>query len=309
MGEFVSDGARTALAGLLSESAMSGMRARPGYSEVARTIALGWRAPEADPERLLAFAMRDLGRFMATLLALYLHHSGGLTIARLTALLETADLAGPGRARALLLYMQFVGYVRPGPAVGDTRLKPYVPTVEMEAGFGSRIRRELANIGPICPSAAALRARFDEPGVAGRYFGMMGEIWVGYMQGRRTREPGPSLEMFSERYAGMMMLAELLAGADPGDTFPPHGPMAYSFAGIARACDVSRTQVRGAFRRARDAGFLELVGEGVAVPTALLREHLDLMIAGQIIGNEWLAERVVAGLGDVTGDPAWQAQA
>jgi hypothetical protein len=301
MNEFVSESARIALVGLLSESAMREMRARPGFSDVARTIALGWRAPETEPERRFAMTMRDLGRFMATLLALYLHHSGGLTVTRLAALLEATDLAGPGRARAILLYMQFIGYVEQGPARGDTRLKPYVPTADMERGFGSRIRRELANIGPISPPAAALGARFDEPGVAGCYFGMMGEIWIGYMQVRKTVLAGPSLEMFSERYAGMMMLAELLAGAAADDVFPPLGPMAFSVARVARACDVSRTQVRVAFRRAQAEGFLELVGEGVALPTPLLREHLHLMIAGQIIGNEWLTGRVLLKLGEDAG--------
>lgn len=296
MSEFLSDSVRAKTIELMAEPSVNAMRERPGFTDVARTIALGWRAPEAGPERVFAMAMRDLGRFMSCLLAVYLHHSGGLTQVRLATLLDAMELAGAGRARALLLYMQFIGYVKPGPAARDTRLKPYVPTPEMVSGFGGRIRRELAISAAISGPQAALSARFDQPGVAERYFGAMGDIWIGYMQARKARLPGPSLELISERYAGMMMLAELLAGAEPDDVFPPRGPMRFTFAGVARACEVSRTQVRVAYRKAEAAGFLELAGEGVALPTPRLREHLELMIAGQIIGAEWVAARVLGAL-------------
>lgn len=302
MNRFLSDEMRVTIAELIAEPSVNAMRARPGFEAAALAIARGWRLPESGPDRDFALALRDLGRFMACLLALYLHHSGGLTLARLAALLEATELAGVGRARALLMYMQFIGYVRPGPGVGDSRLKPYVPTAEMELGFRSRIRRELVNAAPISPPSAALLERFDEPGVPERYYGVMGEIWIGYMLARKARLPGPSLEMFSERYAGMAMLAELLAGAAPDDAFPPRGPMPFALAGVARACEVSRTQVRKAYRLAEAAGFLELPGDGVALPTPMLREHLELAIAGQVIGSEWVAERLLAMLGDSPGD-------
>lgn len=296
MTSIIDDQTRAKVAELIAPASVDAMRARPGFSDVARNIARGWRLPDDEPDRSFALAMRDLGRFMACILALYLHHSGGLTLARLAALLDAADLAGPGRARAMLLYMQFIGYVTPSRSTADGRLRPYLPTPDLEVGLGNRMRRELAHAAPISPVSAELHARFDEPGVASLYYGMMGDIWIGYMLARKARLPGPSLEMFSERYAGMMMLAELLANADPEDVFPPRGSMRFTLAALARACDVSRTQVRKAFRLAEEAGFLILPSEGLALPTPMLSEHLELAIAGQIIGSEWVAERTLAKL-------------
>ncbi len=99
------------------------------------------------------------------------------------------------------------------------------------------------------------------------------------------REPGPTLEVVSERCAGVGVLP---AGTDPDEAFPPNRPMRFSFAAVARACEVSRSQVRTAFGKIECGAFLDLTGKGVALPKPLLRDHLELAIARQIIGSGWV---------------------
>lgn len=274
----------------MGEANVRAMRDRPGFPDAARELARNWRMP-ADPERReFAESMRDLGRLMGALWAQYLHNTpGGLTLARLTALMEAGEVSGAGRARALLVYLQFIGYIAPAPKSGDARMRRYTPTARLVDGLRGRLERDFGSMAPISPLTARMLALLGRPEVFDLYSGLTGQIFLHYMMVRGGQFPGPSLETFSERYAGMMMLGELLATAAPDDVFPPRGPLRHSIAAIARACGVSRTQVRKALRDAAALGFLELPQEGLALPTDLMREHVELLIAGHIVGCEWAA--------------------
>lgn len=290
--QFVSEETRASLAFLLDDEASEEMRTRPGFNAASRDLVECWRLPEAvdDEDRAFARNLRDLGRFVAGIWALYLHSTpGGLTLSRLSGLLEAGQVAGVGRGRALLMYLQFIGYVTPSAATGDARLKPYVPTQRLVGAFRRRLIRELTAMAPMHPAIAGTLGELREPSAFDIYAELMGEIYVVYM-GVRKR-PGPSLEMFSQRYAGMMMLGELLAAAAPDDTFPPQGPLRYSLSAIARVAGVSRTQVRRAFREAEAAGFMTLPEEGLALPTPQLSRHIELVTAATILGCLWCSER------------------
>ena len=296
--QFVSDEVRASLAFLLDDEASNEMRTRPGFLGASRGLVECWRSPEAEGDEDKAFArnLRDLGRFISGIWALYLHSTpGGLTLSRLAGLLEAGRVTGTGRARAILIYLQFIGYITAGAATGDARLKPYVPTQRLIGAFHRRLIRELTAKAPMHSAIRGTLGQLHEPGAFDVYVELMGQIYVAYM-GVRQR-PGPSLEMFAQRYAGMMMLGELLACAAPDDVFPPQGPLRYSLSAIAQAAGVSRTQVRRVFREAEAVGFITLPKEGLALPTPLLAEHIELATAAQIVGGLWCCERFMARMG------------
>lgn len=295
---FVSAEALAELAHLMEIPTVEAARALPGFSSMARAVAAQWRLPEGDEDRFFAQNLRDLGRFLGSVYALYLHSTrGGLTRTRLAAMLEATNLSGPGRAQALLIFLQFIGYIRPAPSAGDDgRVRRFAPTPRVEAAFRRRITGELLAMQAMHPDMADTLANFDEPGAFERYMALMGQCFVAYMM-LRNPDGGPSLEVFSQRYAGMMLLGELLATAAPDDVFPPAGPMRHSVAALARKAGISRTQVRRAFRDAADQGFLEFPDEGVALPTDLFRQHLEWAIAGQLLGGTWVAKRFMDQIG------------
>lgn len=282
------------LAHLMEIPTVDAARALPGFSAMARAVAAHWRLPEGEEDRFFAQNLRDLGRFLGSIYALYLHSTpGGLTRTRLAAMLEATNLSGPGRAQALLIFLQFIGYIRPAPAAGDDgRMRRFVPTPRLVTAFRRRVTGELRAMQAMHADLADALAVIDEPGAFEMYLEPAGQCFVAYMI-LRNPDGGPSLEVFSQRYAGMMLLGELLATAAPDDVFPPVGPMRHSVAALARMAGISRTQVRRAFRDAEEQGFLEFPEEGVALPTDLFRLHLEYAIAGQLLGGTWVATRLV----------------
>lgn len=289
--QFVSEETVSALAALVAEESLVEVMSRPGFPEASRKLAALWRAPANDEDKAFAHFMRDLGRFIGGMWALFLHVTpGGLTVTRLADLLASTKVTSASRARTILLYLQFIGYVAPTKATGDSRIKLYAPTPRLVDAFRSRLVGEFEAMGHMHPAIAETGRLFSEDGAFDIFAELMGEIFLAYMAIRKER-PGPSLEMFSQRYAGMMMLGELMATAAPDDVFPPAGPMRHSIADLSRRCRISRTQVRKMLKDAETVGFLRLPEDGVAVATDLFREHVNLTNAGQVLGGLWSCER------------------
>lgn len=291
--EFVSDQTLAELAALMDEPSLDAMRADPGFPATARSLVALWRLPDGEDDRIVAHSLRDLGRFIGGMWALFLYSSpGGLTQARLGRLLEITKVASASRARSILIYLQFIGFITPVARTRDAREKHFRPTAKLVGAFKSRQRREFEILATLYPEAGEMLRHFDEPGAMDIAFELMGEIFLAYMSMRGR--PGPSLEMFSQRFAGMLLLGELLGCADPEDSYPPRGPLRFNTSALAKRCGISRTQVRRAFQDAAAVGFLVLPEEGVALPTDLLREHLELTHAGLILGGHWCARNFVA---------------
>lgn len=276
----VSDAPTIAARRMVSEAFVEEIRARDGFAERARAAVALWREPPED-DAVLVSTLRDMGRFIGAIWAFYLDSQpGGLTLSRLTTMLEGTQLSGPGRARAMIAYMLFLGYISQLPTRGDARLKRYVPTPRLLNAMRKRYRRELEAAAWMTPDAQWVIDRFDEPGVCEALIAAQGELMLAFF--REWRPDGVSLNIFSDKYAGMMLLSELLATAEPDDVFPPAGVLRYSMAGLARNCGVSRTQIRRIMRAAADHGFLVLGEEGEAWPTPLLRLHVELAAVGQM---------------------------
>lgn len=276
----VSEAAIKAAVQMQSMAFIDDIRGRADFPARARAAVDLWRMPDGD-DTILAATLRDMGRFMGAIWAVYLHNTpGGFTLTRLTSLLEDTALSGPGRARAMIAYMQFLGYIAPAPARGDTRLKRYEPTPRMLEAMSKRYILDLRAAAWLAPEADWVIEHFNDPGVADAVMTVQGELMLAFF--RTWRPDGVSLNVFSEKFAGMMLLSELVACAEPDDVFPPAGVLRYSTASMARRCGVSRTQIRRMLKAGAEEGFLVLGEEGEAWPTPLLREHLELAAVGQM---------------------------
>lgn len=251
----------------------------PGFSELARQIVEIW-GPQPGLGGELSRLLRDLGRFAAGSWMIYLEATpGGLTLARLSDLLKTTTISGPGRARALMTYLRFIGYIEPSPVGGgDGRQRLHRTTPVMRGAFHERLRRELEVRAALDPAIPALLSRFDDEAAFNGFFVVLSEVSLAIMALAAPRYN--ELDLFSERYAGMVVLCELLKGADPGDVFPPRGPLTFTVADVARRCETSRMQVLGMLKRARDKGFLLPTEDGREGFSEALLLNLEGLIAG-----------------------------
>lgn len=266
---------RLALA-LYEEVPHSRRRAAPGFPELARQIVRIW-GPQEGVKGELSRLLRDFGRFAAGCWAIYLEATpGGLTIARLSEALKGTSISGPGRARAILTYLRFIGYVEPAPNEGDGRDRRYRTTTAMRQAFRERIRRELQVRAGLDPAMAQIVADFDHRFTD--FMVVVSEVSLATLH--LPQKMGGEVDLFSERYAGMVILCELLACGAPDDSFPPRGRLTFTIAEIARRCDTSRMQVNSLLKSARAAGvLLPADGGGERFSEALL-DNLQSLIAG-----------------------------
>jgi hypothetical protein len=259
--------------------------ARPGFERVLRHTVEGWLPRPGDP-KALANTLRDLGRLVSGYWALYLDASpGGLTLARLTKLIEGTHLSSPGRARALLLYMRFLGYIEPVSGEAnralDGRERRYRVTGRLTRAFHERYRRDLEPFLALDPDIAEIYRGIDNEAVfrtfAWAHGGFLAALFKSY------GPQGESLDTFSSRFSGMVVLALLLLSGEPDDVFPPERPVRYTVAALARTAGISRAQVNRLLREAQKAGFMSVEGKGLMRLTPVLAFHVRFFVAGCVV--------------------------
>ncbi|MFZ4608003.1 MAG: hypothetical protein ACOYM5_17290 [Caulobacter sp.] len=251
----------------------------PGFADLARDIVEIW-GPHPGAVGEISRLLRDMGRFAAGNWAIYLEATpGGLTTARMSESLKRTTVSGPGRARALLAYLRFIGYVEPASDVGDGRTRHFRTTVKMREAFQDRIRRELEVRARLDPAIPALLARFDsDPSAFDAFFVTISEVSFANMELAAPRKN--ELDLFSDRYAGLIILCEMLQRGEPGDGFLPRGPLDFTVAGLAMRCDTSRMQVNALLSRARQAGYLIPTADGRERLSEPLLRNMEGLIAG-----------------------------
>lgn len=276
-----------ALAGALSrELPHERRRAEPGFDLLARDIVEVW-GPHPGLSGEISRLLRDLGRFAAGSWAIYLEATaGGLTIARMSETLERTTISGPGRARALLAYLRYIGYVEPAPESNDGRSRRFRTTATMRNSFRQRLRRELEVRAHLDGAIPPLLARFDQDDeVFNAFFVILSEVSLTNLELGAPRRN--ELDLFSERYAGMIILCEMLQRGAPGDVFPPRGALDFTVAGLAQRCETTRMQVTSLLRKARDAGYLipaDRGGERLSEPLLLNMEGLIAGTTDMLVG-------------------------
>ena len=203
--------------------------------------------------------VKDVGRFVLGVVALYLDATGGLTHRRLRALSGQSGLISAGAASAVLLRLRLIGYVTPeGPQVNG-QIKLYRPTATMAEAFRERMRIELESASAFNPRVAAILARLDEPEVFPTLMAVLGDDTI-----NASRNPHPDtvgIDRISTRSAGMMLMFRVMRDADTGGAFPPTGEVSVSVSGLAREFEVSRSHVLTVLRDAERAGLMTRLEE------------------------------------------------
>lgn len=255
----------------LSPPALEALRLHPRFLE-AMELSVRRALVLQDTSALNTPHLKDGGRFFAGLLALYLHATGGLTLARLREACAQTGITSRGRVLAILTGLRVIGFIERAPREGDARVQFYRPTSGMVGAFRARIGVELQGAALVSDAAAQAADRFEDEAF---FYALMTRIGEFLTTPSLLKDAVESpISIFSDRVAGTIILYALLAGGEPGDSFPPEGPLRMSLAGLASRFKVSRTHVLRLFRDAEGRGLLRRDAEGVTgwLEPALRRE-------------------------------------
>jgi len=248
----------------LSLEAVRALQANPRFPDSVVATAQG--AIELHQGgRLMNWIMSDRARALLGYLAYYLEVVGdgegdasGLTPTRLKRICSDAGLCSPGRAGAMLALMRAAGYIAAVGDPADGRVRRLVATEKLKDNLRRRLERQMLAIEPLFPDligASSLlgRAEFEGPLIR----------WLGdqFAAGFRIIAHAPDMALFAEHNSGMVILFNLTLSGQPGDGFPPRGPVTTSIAGLARRFGVSRTHVLRLLRAAESAGHIQRVGD------------------------------------------------
>jgi hypothetical protein len=257
------------------------LRAHPRYAEAVRRFALNMLA-DGDGDPAIDGILKDAGRSVAALCAAYLDASGGLTLPRLKAMLAGFGVASPGRARALLIFMRYLGYVELLPVHELGKAAVYRPTPRFIQVYRRHHRAVADAVQVLEPAVGRMIERFDAPGVYETFVTQMGDLFLhGSRKGRAAEQPA-YFRVFMHRNAGIQVVHALLADAADGDVFPPRRPIAFSASAMARRFKVSRIHISRLMDAAQAEGLLTL-GDGMVTLTPSGREAFDWVFANQMI--------------------------
>lgn len=261
-------------AGIDVFEAASRVAAHPGFAAASRALAEGMLELSAD-DRALDAIFKDAGRYFATMWGFALHDAEGLTLPRLKAVCARSGLLSPGRARALLQFLEYFGYLDRGP--GPRGAVTYAPTPAFLAAWDRQFAAALAAARHIEPGLDLL---LEPANAAARK--TYGRIHADGLLGAMQAEPVVSafLQVFLHPYAGSQILWTLVVQGH-GEDFPPHHAGPVSVAGLARRCGVARSQVARVFREARDHDLATLDETGLVRFHAAAREQLGIFYAVQ----------------------------
>lgn len=266
----------------IPDDALQEMRAQPRFSEAARFAAAA-SLDLLDHDPLMSRALKDVGRVVLGMIALYLDAMGGMTLSKLQAFLVEMRLTSPGRAAAILIQLRLIGYVAPAAIQPDRRARVYEPTPRMRTAFQAHFRKDLEALCFMEPEAAPALARFGDPQIFNPFIARFGQGLIDAAKVHDRSRPG--LDLFSQRNAGLTILTDLSLAGEAGDTFPPEGPIHFSVSGLSRRFGVSRPHVLKLLRDAERAGFLTRdAEEGRGLLEPQLREQIANYYATTFIG-------------------------
>ena len=275
----------------ISRSQYDALIAHPRFEAAARQISRSMLdLAAADPA--LDGIVKDAGRFLATGIAVYLHWTGGLTLARLKEFCARDAIISPGRARAILIYLRFLRYVVPVPDSG--RAARYAPTPELERAYHAILRRGFDAALVIEPGLERLSNRLGDPQVAADLARITVEIGLSF-SGKDSSETA-LWRVFLNRHAGTQILHALMLAADDHTHYPPEGEIAFSLSGLAREFRVSRPHVARLLRAAAQEGLIELRPESRLILTPAGRDAARTLFGARLSGALRAAIRLLDAL-------------
>lgn len=256
----------------------SRVQALPRFAEAVRALAAN-SLIAGDGDKALAGILKDAGRYVAAMWAMYLHVSGGLMLPRLKEICASSGFLSPGRARAMLFYMRYLGFIVP---VADRKRgepQRYIPTKSFRESWREHYRAVLKAACIVEPAAGLVLDRLDEDAVLDRIseFQAVGLLSLSRARDRETAH----IRVFMHRLAGNQVIFTLLTN-NPGASFPPDGPIPFSIAAAAQRFGVSRIHIRRMLNDAVREGFMAHANDGVVVLTEKAGEELRSSYAMQM---------------------------
>lgn len=285
----VSDDMLLSLRDQLNEANFIRVQSHPDYRAVALAIAEN-EIPVGD-NPTMNHVLREVVRYVAAIWCVGLAAGpGGLTFSRFNALLETLQVGSRTFAWATFGYLRFIGYIEPAPASDDRRERRFQPTARLREGFRSRLAVCLRAIGPMDPAALAMGERLetDDEVFAQVALQISDGLVAGWLVNTVTQEQ--TLAVLTGRRSGLSMLWSLVLAAPPGEEWPTAEPYRISIADLARRSGVSRPHFTRMLRDGAAAGMLALDGAGTVRLRQLLRDHINTLMALNIISYRLAAD-------------------
>lgn len=284
---------REVAAGTVTGDLIAEVRAHPRFGDALRNSVDGAVAHvAADP--LLHRNFRDVGHVMLASLALYLDASGGLTHRRLRDLSVGTGALSSGRATAILLHLQLIGYVTVAPGHRNGATRAYVPTERMKTAYRKRLLIDLESIALIAPEIRSLTANFDDAAFRA-YMAAMGEFLL--TLGPRSHPDLKEFDALANRNSAVLAIYMLVQAAYRDGPFPQPGEARVSASAMARRLSVSRMHVQRLLREAEAAGFIARTSPESVMVTPLLCDRLGLWAALLFTLNGSIAWRALKTLG------------
>jgi len=221
---------------------------------------------------------KDAGRYMCAMWALHAHVTGGLTLPRLKEICTASGLLSPGRARALLLYLRYLGYVESAGRDGN-KLAHYTPTENFLRAWRTHFRAALDAARIVEPAVDLVLQQLDAPATLETLARLQGEELIA-MAKMSPAINTPYYRVFLNRYAGTQIT--MYFGAEGGEPFPTREPIAFSAAAIAKRFRVSRIHIKRMIDQAEQEGFISRKGDGAIVLEESLRAAMRESYAMQL---------------------------
>jgi len=241
-------------AAIASESNIAELIATPGFADAARLIA-SQLIEDYLADRVLNRVFNDRGRYLAGLIALYLHRvpldgeeDAGITVGRMKTLCIRTGVSSPGRAVAILSIMRFGGYLKPSESSQDRRRTLLVPTERFIALQERRWRFLFGAMVQVMPEARRALELYMRPDFQAAFLSCGFDT---YMAGFRFVYSAPELTPYFEHLSGFHILLQLLAKAGG-----KAGPVPLTISDLGSQFWVSRAHVRKVLTLATTDGFI-----------------------------------------------------
>lgn len=259
------------------EQKFTRLRASPAYGSAARAFASAMLA-QCEADKALDGILKDAGRNIAAKCLAYLHVTGGVTLPRLKALCERIGMTSAGRARALLLYLLYLGYAEPATHQPAHGARLYAPTPQFRQTWRLHMRAMLECAAIVEPEVERIITHLDLPEVYDTFVRNISEAYLEALG--LVDDRGPFFRIFMHPYAGTQLVHGLIAQSE---TFPPLGPLTFSAGLAARRFSVSHNHIKRIMEAARKAALVSFPSEGLVVFEGAGLESVDSIYATQLV--------------------------
>lgn len=250
--------------------------ADPRFGRAARSLAASMEAL-ADGDAAIDGAFKDAGRYLCAMWAIYLHVTGGLTLARLREVGADSRFVSVGRVFSLLEYLRHLDYVEPVMAQGGEAPIAWRPTEAFLSAWRAHFRVALEAAAIVEPAARRVADDMD----SWETFACVARIHAStLLEWARTGDQDNAyIRVFAHSHAGTQIVWRLI-GADSAD-FPPAAPVTISVAALARRFHVSRIHIQRVLEHAQREGLLTWDRRAVTL-TEAGRHAIGVSFVGQI---------------------------